>query len=184
MRARLLPILCILAGALLLTSGAAARCIKRHHVQVATGTGPSGWGWTVDASIGDNGSCDDWLFGVEFELQGATSWGTSTGIPAGGHPGRGYTMDAADNLLEDGSYRVFSGVANAEAAKILATLSDGKRLTIRPKSPPRSLIRKNSWLRGVRYFVDYYRPEGLVTQVAVFDASGVLLHREKHFESF
>jgi hypothetical protein len=160
-------------------------CIKRHDVRIASGLSPSGWEWTVDGGIGNNGTgCHDWLFGMDFELEGATNWGWGTGIPAGGHLERGFDIDASDDLLEDGSYRVFSGSAGGEVAKVLVTLSNNKHLAFRPKLPSQRLRRNVVWLRNVRYFVEYYPPEGFVTGVATFDASGVLLYRDKTYEGF
>jgi hypothetical protein len=176
----------LLAGAalLILVSPAGAACIRRHEVKIATGTSPSGWNWTVKGSIGNNGSCREWLFGLDFELEGAGYWGSSTGIPAGGHIGRGYGISASDNLLEDGSDRVFSGYVPGEATKVVATLSNNKHLTIHPISVPPPLRRKTVWLRDVRYFVTYYAPEAFVTGVSSFNAAGVLLYRDKTFERF
>lgn len=185
MHLRPLPILFAIVALLVFVPTAEAACIKRHDVHIASGTSPSGWGWTVDGTIGPNGgNCREWLFGMDFELEGAANWGWGTGIPAGGHLGRRFTIEASDNLLEDGSYRVFAGAVNGEVAKVLLTLSNNKHLTIRPKSPAESLRRKVVWLRNVRYFVDYYPPEAFVTGVATFSASGVLLYRDKSFEGF
>lgn len=182
-RWRLTPILFAVTLALLFAPIAGASCIKRHQVTIAKGTSPSGWSWTVDGSIGNNGSdCGEWLFGMDFDLQGATRWGWGTGIPAGGHLDRRFEMSASDDLLEDGSSRVFSGTVSGEVAKVVLTLSNNKHLAIRPKSPPPQLRRKVVWLRGVRYFVEYYPPEGFVTEVAEFSASGQLLHRDKSFD--
>lgn len=167
---------------LVLASTAQAGCIKRHKVHIASGTSPSGWTWTVDGSIGKNGgSCHEWLFGMDFMLEEAGSWGWATGIPAGGHIGPDFHIEASDELLEDGSYRVFSGTVNGEVSKVVITLSNNEHLTIRPKSPSASLRRKVVWLRNVRYFVDYYPPKGFVTGVATFNASGQLLYRDKSF---
>lgn len=180
-RLTLIPV--ALAVLLLFVPTAGADCIKRHHVRIARGTSPAGWAWTIDGSIGNNGSnCREWLFGMDFEIQGATSWGWGTGIPAGGHLGRRFQIDASDNLLEDGSSRVFSGTVNGEVANVVLTLSNNKHLTIRPKSPPSQLRRKVVWLRNVRYFVEFYPPEGFVTGVAMLNAAGQLLYRDKSFE--
>lgn len=173
------------AALLLLAPSAGAACIKRHRVPIATGTSPSGSPWSVEGTIGNNGRrCGEWLLGMEFEIQGGVSWGWGTGIPAGGHLGRGFQIDAFDELLEDGSYRVVSGTVGGEVARVQFTLSNNKRISIRPKAPPRRLLRKVAWLRDVRYFVDYYPPEGFVTGVATFSASGLLLYRDKSFEDF
>lgn len=177
----LLPLLALLV----FVPFAKGACIKRHDVRIASGLSPSGWEWTVDGGIGNNGnSCREWLFGMDFELEGATRWGWGTGIPAGGHLGSNFDISAQDDLLEDGSYRVFSGTVGGEVAKVLITLSNNKHIAFRPKFPSQRLRSNVVWLRNVRYFVEYYPPEGFVTGVATFDTSGVLLYRDKTFESF
>ncbi len=179
--------LLLLAASLLLLSfpaAAQAACIKRHHVRIASGKSPAGWAWKVEGSIGDNGSCREWLFGMDFDLEGSGSWETATGIPAGGHLNRRQQIDAFDDLLEDGSSRVFSGVTSGEVTKVVATLSNNKHLTFRPKAPAAELRRKVVWLRNVRYFVEYYPPEGFVTGIAEFNAAGVLVARDKTWENF
>lgn len=179
-------ILLAFAIALTFVPAAMAGCVKRHNVQIARGTSPNGWNWIVDGSIGPNGgNCHNWLFGMDFEVEGATNWGSSTGIPVGGHLGRNANEPSAfDTLLEDGSYRVFAGFVNGEATKVLLTLSNNKHLEVRPTLPSERLRKKVVWLRNVRYFVDYYLPEGFVTGIATFSASGQLLYRDKSFESF
>jgi len=168
-----------------LSPSAEAACIKRHDVPIAAGTAPNGSSWNIKGTIGPNGgNCRDWLFGMEFEFGGGFTWGSGTGIPAGGHIGRGYQIEALDELLEDGSSRVVAGIVNGEVAKVQFTLSDNKRVSIRPKAPPLRLRRKVVWLHNVRYFVGFYPPEGFVTGVATFSASGQLLYRDKTFEGF
>ncbi len=156
---------------------ATARCIKRHSIPIANGPGANGEPWTVEGTIGNNGSCRSWLFGMEFTLPGAVSWGWGTGIPSGGHLPEDFTIDASDYLLEDGSNRVFSGTAGGDVVRIVATLSDGKHLTIQPRSAPAALRQRVVWLRNARYFVQYYPPDGFITSVSLFNASGQLLYR-------
>jgi hypothetical protein len=66
----------------------------------------------------------------------------------------------------------------------MATLSNNKHLTFRPRSPSAQLRRKITWLHNVRYFVTYYPPEAFVTGVSTFSASGQLLYRDRSFEGF
>jgi hypothetical protein len=163
---------------------AGAACITRHRVPIASGPSPEGETWTVEGEIGNNGSCREWLFGMEFSLPGAVNWGSSTGIPAGGHLSSSYTIGASDNLQEDGVWRVFSGFVAGDVAKVTATLSNGKRLSFKPRSAPAPLRRKIVWLRNVRYFVQYYPPNGFVTSASLFSASGQLLYRTSGGELF
>lgn len=185
LRRSLLLLLALATTAMVFAQAAGAECVKRHQVRIATGASPSGWRWAVDGSIGSNGGgCRQWLFGMAFELEGALNWSSSTGIPVGGHRGRDPEVEASDSLLVDGSDRVFSGFTGGEVAKVLVTLSNNKHLVIHPKAPRRKLRRNVVWLRHVRYFVRYYRPEGFVTGVASFSRSGQLLYRDKTFEEF
>jgi hypothetical protein len=185
MRARSLLLLTVVAALLVLAPSATATCIKPHSVPIASGTSPNGLPWTVEGSIRNNGNnCREWLFGMDFELTGATHWSWGTGIPAGGHLRGGFEIDASDNLQEDGISRIFSGSVGGEVAKVMATLSNNKHLTFSPRSPSAQLRRKFSWLRNVRYFVTYYPPEAFVTGVSTFSASGQLLYRDRSFEGF
>jgi hypothetical protein len=177
MQRRLFIVLAAISTLAFFTPSATANCIKRHGVQIASGSNPSGELWTVEATIGNNGSCREWLFGMEFDLPDAAYWSWVTGIPAGGHLPKSLTIDASDDLQNDGSWRVFSGTAGGNVAKLVARLSNGKRLRIQPKSAPVHLRRKAVWLRNIRYFVQYYPPEGFVMSVSLFSASGKLLKR-------
>lgn len=163
---------------------AGAACITRHQVPIASGPSPEGETWTVEGEIGNNGSCREWLFGMEFSLPGAVNWGSSTGISAGGHLSSSYTIGASDDLQEDGAWRVFSGLVAGDVAKVTATLSNGKRLSFKPRATPTPLRRKVVWLRNVRYFVQYYPPSGFVTSASLFSASGQLLYRTSGGELF
>jgi hypothetical protein len=185
MRARPFLLLMIVAGLLVLPPQATAKCTTPHSVRIRGGTSPNGLPWTVEGSIRNNGnSCREWLFGMSFELPGVGNWGWSTGVPPGGHLGDGFEIDASDSLQEDGSTRVFSGSVGGEVAKVMATLSNNKHLTFRPRLPSAQLRRRNTWLRNVRYFVTYYPPEAFVTGVSTFSASGRLLYRDRTFEAF
>jgi hypothetical protein len=185
MRARPILLLTAVVVLLVLAPAAAATCIKQHSVRIASGTSPNGLPWTVEGSIRNNGnSCREWLFGMDFELTGATNWGWGTGIPAGGHLRGRFEIDASDDLQEDGTTRIFSGSVGGEVAKVMATLSNNKHLTFHPRSPSAQLRRKVTWLRNVRYFVTYYPPEAFVTGVSTFSSSGQLLYRDRSFEGF
>lgn len=157
---------------------AAAQCIERHSVSIASGLSPTGETWSVEGTIGNNGSCRGWLFGMDFQIPRAVNWGWGTEIPAGGHLSRRFTIDASDDLLEDGSYRVVSGSVGGKVARLVATLSSGKKVAIEPKSVPTQLRNRNVWLRNVRYFVQYYPPTGFVSSISLFSASGRLLYRK------
>jgi len=160
----------------LLAVPASAQCIERHQVTIASGSSPDGEAWSVEGTIGNNGSCREWLFGMDFNFVTTFSWGWGTGIPAGGHLSGKSWLESSDDLQENGSHRIFSGSVAGQVARVVATLSNGKRLKVKPKSvPPR--LRHVVWLKNVRYFVEYYPPTGFVTSVSLFSPSGKLLRR-------
>lgn len=121
---------------------------------------------------------------MDFSLPKAVNWGWSTGIPAGGYLASSFNIDASDDLQEDGAWRVLSGSVAGDVAKVMATLSNGKRLIIKPRSAPASLRRKVAWLKNVRYFVQYYPPTGFVTSASLFSTSGQLLYRTSGSQLF
>ena len=176
----------IAATAMVLASSWLAPASSAIEVPIAKGTGPTGWDWSVAGSIGPNGGgCRDWLFGMNFNLEGAIGSGAGRlGSRLGSSTAAGPNVDASDNLLADGSDRVFSGTVGGEVTKVLVTLSNNEHLVIHPKLPREKLRRHVVWLRNVRYFVRYYRPEGFVTGVASFDRAGLLVSRDKTFETF
>jgi len=160
----------------LFAAPANAQCIERHRVAIASGSSPDGEAWSVEGTIDNNGDCREWLFGMEFNFATTFSWGWATGIPAGGHLSGKSWIESSDDLQRNGSYRVFRGSVGGQVARVVATLSNGKRIRAEPKAVPVRL-RHVVWLRNVRYFVQYYLPTGFVTSASLFSASGKLLHR-------
>lgn len=182
MRCRPTFLLVAVAVLLFAVPSTASACIDRHSVAVASGTNPAGEPWTLESTISGNGSCRGWLLDLSFSFPSVGSWSTGSGIPAGGHVSRNYRIDAMDTIQEDGAERVFAGIVSGEVATAMATLSNGKRLKIQPRSAPAQLRRHVVWLRGFRYFVQYYPPEGFVTSVSLFSTSGQLLYRTNGME--
>ena len=131
--------------------------------------------WKVIATIQKNGSCNRWLFGMEFFPIGtaAGSWQGGWGIPARGHLPSDFTMGARDEF--EGSERAFSGVVGARVRTVVLTTSSGDRITIHPKLPKAGLREQFVWLRNMRYFICYY-PTGHHARIAkLFDSHGELI---------
>lgn len=181
-RAGILLLLAVAAMSQVALETAAAGCTKPHRHAIGSGPIPSGGSWSVTAGIKNNGSCESWLFTLDFSLGPFGTAGSGTGIPAGGHVPREYFKLNADDLLsEDGSERVFYGYTGNEGARVVATLRSGKRLTLLPQLAPALLRKRIAWLRSFRFFV-YFRPnEGAIEQVSVFTRGGRLIYRAKSF---
>ncbi len=162
---------------------ASAACTKPHHYPIGQGPMPNGETWMVAASIKNNGSCKDWLFGLDYSLGEFGGAGSGTGIPAGGHVPREYFTLSADVLENrDGSEQVFYGYTGREGAKVVATLKDGQSFEVKPQFAPERLRKRVDWLRSFRFFV-YFRPnEGKIERVSVYTRGGRLIYRAKSIE--
>ena len=163
---------------------AAASCTKPHHYGIGNGPIPNGESWSVTAGVKNNGgSCDEWLFDLEFSLGEFGNAGSATGIPAGGHVPREYFSLSADDLFsQDGSERVLYGYAGNEGAKVVATLRNGKTFTFLPQLAPERLRKRVVWLRSFRFFVVFHPNDSPIEQLSVFTRGGRLIYRTKSFE--
>lgn len=165
------------------TGSAAAGCTRPHHLAVGSGLMPSGETWSVTAGVKNNGSCDEWLFTLDFSLGEFGNAGSGTGIPAGGHVPREYFSLSADDLPNrDGSERVLYGYTGNEGAKLVGTLRNGQTFVVRPTFAPRALRERASWLRSFRFFVFFHPSDSPIEQLSVFTKGGRLIHRTKSLE--
>lgn len=143
----------------------AGACVHRQHRLVAKGTSPGSKQWSVIATIRNNGGCNTWLLGMNFDpsdgLRG--SWSGAWSIPARGHLFDGATIGAQDEAA--GSERVFSGVTGVHVRTVVLSMSDGERITVHPKLVSARSRKQFVWLQDMRYFV-YYYPAGQHVKVA------------------
>lgn len=162
---------------------ASAACTKSHHYTIGKGSMPSGETWKVTARVKNNGSCKEWLFGLDYSLGEFGGAGSATGIPAGGHVPPEYFLLSANELKNrDDSERVFYGYTGREGAKVVATLKNGTSFEVKPQFAPEGLRKQIDWLRSFRFFV-YFRPsESEIDQVSVYTRGGRLIYRTKPFE--
>jgi hypothetical protein len=103
------------------------------------------------------------------------NWGSDTGIPAGGHVSRYFTIRARELHRED--VPVFSGYVGREVATIKACMENGTMMEIHPRFPSMKLRKDFVWLRSFRYFVDYLPVEDTISKVSLFTRGGRLVYR-------
>lgn len=175
----LLVVCAAMLGAATATAAAPKHCIEPKRVQVGTGTTPDeGKSYGVRAEVRNNGHrCDDWLFQVQFRFPGIVSFAAGTSIPVDGHTPPGFPISALDALSPEGPQRVFAGYTGSAVAKVVAQLEDGTRQRIIPRFPSKALRNRNQWLRGFRYFVQFYEGEVGVERVSLFSDEGRLIYR-------
>jgi hypothetical protein len=174
----------VAALTMLASSGlASAACTKPHHYSIGSGPMPSGETWTVTASIKNNGSCDDWLFGLDYSLGEFGNYGSGTGIPAGGHVPREYfKLDAQDLDTGNGSEAALVGYTGNEGTKVVGRMKDGSRFVVKPQLAPAKLRKRVDWLRSFRFFVYFHPTESRIETLSVFSRGGRLIFRTKSLE--
>ena len=70
------------------------------------------------------------------------------------------------------------GFAARRVAKLVATMSEGPPLTFETQLAPTALSNRFHWLRGVRFFDQFY-PAGIEpTEISAYDRAGRLLVRQ------
>ena len=169
----------VLAALLSHAAGAAAKsCITPHRVEFARGPSPLGPDWTASASVKRNGSCREWLFGVDFTVPGAYDWGSGTGIRVGRPTDPYFNISGFDFPLLEGEAGVIGGYVGRKVATIKLSMSDGGTVEIHPRLPRVQLQRRFVWMRGFRYFLRYYEGESYVAAFRLFDRAGTLLYRK------
>jgi len=153
------------------------KCVQPQKKLVDSGENPSGDPWTITATIRENGSCGSWLFGSRFVPSGTArgSFAFEWGIPAGGHLSDRFTIGARDEMASSG--RVFGGTVSGRVTRIVARMSSGEPLTIRPKLPAQKLRDKFVWLRNVRYAMRFYPAGSHATKVTLYSADGKVVEQ-------
>jgi hypothetical protein len=160
-------------------------CVEAKKVEVASGRSPGRAPWRIDAAVESRDGCDGSTLrlGYSFDLTGRKGgWSVALAIPSNGHLDSDYTLTAQDQTADN--ERVFSGLVGARTRKIVAILSSGKRLVIRPPAVAKRLRTQNAWLRGIRTFMRFY-PAGQKVRVAkLFDKDGKLIASRRGLDGY
>lgn len=153
----------------------AKQCIHPQKHLIASGKNPNDKRWTVTGSVHDNGSCQSWLFSMDFRpsgtIKGSSRWGWR--IPAGGHLSPKFTMNAHDESA--GSVRVFYGAVGERVKTIELIMRNKGHIVVHPKLPPLGLRERFGWLRNVRYIVRYYPAGTQVRAAKLLNVQGGLI---------
>jgi hypothetical protein len=162
-----------LAAVLSLPAVAQASCMKPQNAMFAHGVSPSGERWTVSAGVREDHEarhCKVWLFDVDFNFSNGFGWGSGGDIPIGGREklkgqAEGYTGILSGDAPESAAF----GYAAPEVTTIKMKMSDGSSLEVHPVFPPARLRHKFVWMRGFRYFMQYYPGGAYVTEYWLYD---------------
>jgi hypothetical protein len=177
-------VLLLLTIALLgLPAGAEAAGAKPGKALFAHGTSPSGEHWSAEASVSVNRRTDSWRFNIGFRFSLGFKWGSGQEIPIGGHKkmtgqASGYTGILTADAPESAAF----GYAGPEVTTIKMKMSDGSSVKVHPVFPPEQLRRRFVWMRGFRYFMQYYPGGAYVTEYWLYDSAGKRVGCETYAE--
>jgi hypothetical protein len=162
----------LLVVALLTLPSGATGTPKPGNVVFARGTSPSGEHWRAEAGVSVNHRHHRWRFEIRFDFSLGFKWGSGQEIPIGGHEKMAGQANGYTGILTPATESAAFGYAGPEVTTIKATMSDGSSLTVHPVFPARELRRKFVWMRGFRYFMQYYPGAAYVTEYWLYDSTG------------
>jgi hypothetical protein len=92
---------------------------------------------------------------------------------------RGFVLNATSGSQIDSFPEAdTSGYVSRRAVKLVATMSEGPPLEFETQLAPAALRKRFPWLRGVRFFDQFY-PDGIEpTELSAYDRAGRLLERQ------
>lgn len=173
-------------AALTLPGVAQASCMKPQNAAFAHGVSPSGELWTASAGVREDQDarhCEVWLFDVELNFSHGFKWGSGGEIPIGGREKLKGEADGYTGILSaDAPESAAFGYAAPEATTIKMKMSDGSSLEVHPVFPPASLRHKFVWMRGFRYFMQFYPGGAYVTEYWLYDKAGKRVGCETYAE--
>ena len=170
-----------MAAALASSSPAQAECIRSQNVMVDRGTSPAGVPWVIRAGIRNSGSCPQRpAFAHSFRLGDRddrySGWSGLSGL-SNGHISRRYPINAHDFRKADPYEGSFSGFVGGRVVRLVARMSTGEFVTIRPAKAPRRLRERYWWLRDPRFFFTFHPVDRVVRVVSLYGRRGNLIYR-------
>jgi hypothetical protein len=146
---------------------------KAGSVVFAHGTSPAGERWSASAGVNFDESNHKWRFGVDFKFSRGFRWGVGQEIPIGGRKDEqgqasGYTGVLSGEAPESAVF----GIAGPEVATITMKMNEGAPIKVHPHFPPEALRQEFVWMRGFRYFIQFYSGSAYVSEYWLYDSAG------------
>lgn len=166
-----------MAMVLPLTANACA-CGEYRGPIVARGESAHGVPWMIRAARERSARPVRRYINVSFSIQGAfdVGWSTTMRLP---RPGwfvlHGTFGEEVDQYPESD----FSGVAEWRVAGVEMTMSDGSIVVMQPVFAPKRLRERFPWLRGLRFFDQFFRTGIWPEVVTAFNRGGAVIARSK-----
>lgn len=175
--------LAVAIALLVLPGGAEAAGGRPGKVVFAHGTSPQGEHWSATASVDVNRQRHLWRFEIGFKFSLGFGWGSGQEIPIGSHKKEKGQASGYTGLLSGGAPESAAfGYAGPEVTTIKMNMNDGSSLEVHPVLPPERLRHKFVWMRGFRYFMQYYPGGAYVTEYWLYNSAGKRVGCETYAE--
>jgi hypothetical protein len=154
-------------------ASASASSARPGRAVFAHGTSPAGERWSAVGRVTPNRRRHFWRSDFEFNFSSGFSSGGGQEIPVGTHQDLAGQADGYTGLLARGAPESAAfGRTGPEVETVKMKMSDGTWLEVHPVFPPRRLRQKFVWMRGFRYFMQFYRGGAYVTEYWLYDDAG------------
>jgi hypothetical protein len=120
---------------------------------------------------------------IGFKFSLGFGWGSGQEIPIGSHQHEKGQASGYTGLLSGGAPESAAfGYAGPEVTTIKMKMNDGSSLEVHPVFPPERLRHKFVWMRGFRYFMQYYPGGAYVTEYWLYNSAGKRVGCETYAE--
>jgi hypothetical protein len=160
-------------------------CLKRPlRANIGHGVSPAGQKWYVVSHLSNDYHCRTRLLEVSFHPSGsgAVSFGAGYGVPIGGSLSSTFVFFS--DQMKVGGEIAYGGFTSDKVASVEAWTGKGRWVKIEPGRPQAPKV--PTWLRNVRYFIEYLPADEKVEFVRARDRTGKVLYqgRESVFGEF
>jgi hypothetical protein len=137
------------------------------------GTSPAGERWRASAGVHVDHREHQWLFDIEFKFSRGFGWGGGSEIPIGGRENERGQADGYTGVLSGGAPESAAfGIAGPEVATIKMKMNEGAPIKVHPRFPSKALRREFVWMRGFRYFIQFYPGSAYVSEYWLYNRAG------------
>jgi hypothetical protein len=159
----------------------ACACGEFNGKVVAHGTSLYGVPWRIKASRLPRDSATGPAVLVDFSIAAKdeyseAGWGTVFALPVA----PAFLLSAKTGVeIDRYPEGDFSGVTDGRVETLIVTMSEGEPLTIHPQLAPTGFRRNLPWLRGLRFFDEFYAAGRRPVAIAALDSEGVVIARRR-----
>lgn len=159
-------------------------CLKHpRRAMVGHGVSPDGQRWYIVSHLRNDGKCRTRLLDIFFYPFGPSNlnpfgpsdlvWGEGYGVPRGGSLSSTFVISS--RLAKKNGEIAYGGITSGRVALVEAFTRQGRWIKIEPVKP--ELPTPPTWLRNVRYFMEYLPTNEKVELIRVRDRAGRVLYQ-------